>query len=127
MEMRKVLIIDDNQVTCMILTEILEKFQVHVTCFNEAESALEYLQKESGNMDLLPEIILLDINLPAMDGWDFLNEFITLHTQLVKKITVYMISSSISEHDMNKAQEYSVVKGYLVKPIAEEEIRKIVL
>lgn len=127
MEKRRVVIIDDNQVTCLILSEMLEKIQLHITCFNEAESALEYLQKEANNHGNLPDIIFLDINLPAMDGWDFLNEFIEMNTHLVKRIDIYMISSSISEHDMEKARGFSIVKGYLVKPIEENDIRKILL
>jgi CheY-like chemotaxis protein len=125
MEKRKVLIVDDNQITCLILSEILEKYQLDITCFNEAESALEYLQKESNNLNALPEIIFLDINLPAMDGWDFLNEFIELNTQIAKRINIYLISSSNSDTDMEKALTYSIVKGYLVKPLIEEDIVRI--
>ena len=73
----------------------------------------------------IPEIILLDINMPIMDGWEFLDEFTQIETH--KLITIYVVSSSIDPADMNRVDNYKSVTNYIIKPISMEILRQIML
>jgi CheY-like chemotaxis protein len=73
----------------------------------------------AANAQMLPDIILLDINMPVMDGWDFLDAYSPLHSQVAKKIRIYILSSSISESDMDKANRNPLVSRFVSKPIPE--------
>ncbi|CAM4038206.1 response regulator [Flavobacterium weaverense] len=110
-------IIDDDKLTVKLMTILISKnkFCEEIKSFYNAENALELLKQNSNNEGLLPDAILLDINMPIMDGWQFLDEFI--HLSLKKKISVFIMTSSIDPADIEKAKEYTVVKNYIEKPI----------
>ncbi|WP_299778259.1 response regulator [uncultured Formosa sp.] len=71
----------------------------------------------------IPEIILLDINMPIMDGWEFLEEFSKI--EFHKKITIYIVSSSIDPVDIRRAKRYENVSNYLIKPISVNALKNI--
>ncbi|MFT6828560.1 MAG: CheY-like chemotaxis protein, partial [Roseivirga sp.] len=71
----------------------------------------------------LPEIILLDLNMPVMDGWQFLDQFVQIPTK--KKTTIYIVTSSIDPEDLNRAKSYEAVTNYLVKPINIDTLTEI--
>ena len=72
---------------------------------------------------ILPNLILLDINMPVMDGWDFLNELQKIEEG--KNIPVVLITSSVDNHDIEKAKTYAQIKGYFTKPLPKEGINDI--
>ena len=72
-----------------------------------------------------PEILLLDLSMPIMDGWEFLEEYILLSPKLDRKITIYIISSSISPYDIDKAKSISIVTDFIIKPISKEKLIEI--
>lgn len=88
----------------------------------DALDALEPLLKQDQNM---PGVILLDINMPIMDGWQFLDKFVALNTN--PYIQIYIVSSSIDPRDIEKAKTYDIVKGYILKPISLEKIQESIL
>lgn len=71
----------------------------------------------------LPEIILLDLNMPIMDGWQFLDEFSKF--KLEKKITIFVVSSSIDSRDLEKAKTYKNVSDFMVKPISAGSLKEM--
>ncbi|MEQ8534886.1 MAG: response regulator, partial [Imperialibacter sp.] len=75
--------------------------------------------------DELPDVILLDINMPVMDGWQFLDEFVKIKPLIKKKITIYMVSSSIDEADLERAKTYEEVSDFIVKPVKAEDLEKM--
>lgn len=115
-------IIDDDSIYVFGAKKLMEftKFCEDVTVFKNGQDALTHFQNE---MDDLPCLILLDINMPIMDGWQFLNEFSKLDVS--KKIPVFMISSSIDPVDQDKAKTYPIVKDYLDKPLKIDQMEKI--
>ena len=77
------------------------------------------------NKELTPDLILLDINMPLFDGWEFLEEFKKLKHLILKPISIYIVSSSISQADINKAKFHEEVIDFLTKPIESSKIKNI--
>jgi CheY-like chemotaxis protein len=77
----------------------------------------------------LPEVIFLDLSMPIMDGWQFLDEFtsLSLKTDKTEKILIYICSSSISPHDITKAKEISSVTDFIIKPVTKDKLAEIVM
>ncbi len=123
-------IIEDNEIDQYMFKCVLNKNGVassSIQVFNNGREGCTFLHRHAGDTDKLPDVIFLDINMPLVNGWDFLDEFRKLKPQLSKKnIRIYMVSSSIDKMDMQKARISKDVTGYLVKPITHNNIREIV-
>ena len=89
--------------------------------FENGEDALIFLKENASNGDELPDYIFLDINMPYVDGWMFLEDYKDIKSSLTKSITIYMISSSIDPRDVSRAKENIDVKDYIVKPVTKEK------
>lgn len=122
-----IFIIDDDALYKLLLKKSINKlpFEVEISCYDNGEEALTGLKTIQKNNGLLPDIILLDINMPVMDGWEFLDAFKTIKSQFSKTIKIYMASSSISVNDFEKAKLYSEVLDYLVKPLNISIIKEL--
>jgi CheY-like chemotaxis protein len=120
-------IIDDDQVYVFAMKKMIigNEFCKEVITFKNGEEALNFLHSKMKDPNGLPEIIMVDINMPVMDGWEFLDEFIKLMPSLPGKITIYMISSSIRQVDIERAKMYSEVQDYIVKPLLIDNLKKI--
>jgi len=118
--MRKVFIIDDDVIHQRIAQIMIEKHHTYdsISSYTEASKALTFLQENISSPPELPDVILLDLNMPVMDGWDFLEEFKTFESKLAKKINIYIVSSSVDENDKVRAATYSSVKGFVSKPLS---------
>ncbi|QEE49685.1 response regulator [Flavobacterium alkalisoli] len=127
MKIRNLCVIDDDKIYHFLLKNLLKQNNIDVKSvfFQNGQDAIEFLSDEKNNDDL-PDLILLDVNMPIMNGWQFLEEYIKLKTNFGKDPHIYMISSSNNEVDINKAREFSgVVKDYFLKPICKEDLHKI--
>lgn len=89
--------------------------------FENGEEALTFLKKNAGDKSKLPDYIFLDINMPYVDGWMFLEDYQKLKSDLGKVITIYMISSSIDPRDVSRAKKNSDVRDYIIKPVSKEK------
>ena len=123
--MSKVFIIDDDPIHQRIAQIIIEKYQLfdEFISYTEAEKALKFLKENLKNTQSLPDIILLDLNMPVVDGWEFLEVFESLHKDLDKAIRIFIVTSSVDEKDKLRAQAYSSVKGFISKPLTPDIIR----
>lgn len=117
---KEVVLIDDDLATNFINQKIVEEANCaeRITVFQSAIDALNYLKE---NNKSVPNIILLDINMPKMNGWEFLEEYIQLPSSLRKEINVYILSTSKNNQDMEKAARIQEVKGYITKPLTAEK------
>ncbi|HET8861075.1 response regulator [Marivirga sp.] len=119
----KTLIIDDDEISIM-LTDILLKeipFFQEINSYLDGNFALENLKMEYSNE--IAYIIILDINMPLMSGWEFLEEI--KHFASHKNTSVFMLSSSTDKLDMEKAEKFELVKGFFSKPLKNENLKEM--
>jgi CheY-like chemotaxis protein len=121
-------IVDDDDLFQFVMRQHLERLEMveNIHKFSDGEQALTYIKSNLQQPDLLPELILLDVNMPYMDGWQFMREYVKLDLPADIKIKIYILSSSTHESDLQKAKEFPVLAGYLVKPLSKQTIQQIV-
>ena len=119
-------IVDDDPVYKKI-TEIRLR-QKHkatdILMFADGEEAYRFLCDHDQSEEL-PDVILLDINMPIMNGWDFLDHFRALKPFIRKSIRIYIVSSSASQSDQSRARLYQEVSDYLIKPLNENDMGRL--
>lgn len=122
--MLEVIIVDDDQIVVFIEQKMIANHDIasNPISFNEAEAALNYLneQQRKEKKDFL---IFLDINMPKMNGWDFL-DCLESHEEK-SNYHVIMVTSSINKKDKKEAEKYSMVRSFIEKPIASSDCEKI--
>ena len=121
------MLIDDNELDNFIHKKIIEseKFAGNVLIHSSAQTALDYLKKNSQNSELVPDVIFLDIIMPGMDGFGFLDEFDKLDDSVRKKPRVIMLSTSESFKDLNRANQNKYVRKFLNKPLTAEIVKAL--
>jgi CheY-like chemotaxis protein len=120
----KIFIVDDEEVSLYLTREVLALNGMEdIHNFLSAEEALDSLSK--CNDKSLPDIILLDLNMPVMDGWEFLRALAPLGSRFKEKCSIYMLTSSLSRSGESRAKENPLVAGLIYKPINSENIRLI--
>ena len=120
-------IIDDDDIYQYTITKILQSLKLNkkIIAFSDGEEALDFLIANLYNDDELPDVIFLDINMPIMDGFQFMEEYVKLKPKWNKKITIYMVSSSVDPVDIEKAKNISEISDYIIKPIKAGELQTI--
>lgn len=119
---KSIFIIDDCQLNLSIAKFIINRdsFFDKITSYSEAQKALEDIVRNSNSKILLPDVILLDLNMPVMDGWQFLDRYKEINTSLVKGIDIHILSSSTDAREIQRSKQYDCVKGFFSKPLTPE-------
>ena len=121
--LKKVILIDDDQVNNFVCESIIknENFADEVISFEYAEDALEYLKSViTDKPEDFPDLIFLDINMPGMDGWSFIDEYRKLPEDLTKDCCLFMLSSAVDRKDIICAKSHKEVKDFFSKPLSPE-------
>ena len=123
----KVMIIDDNNIDLYITKRLIIKnnFGKEVLEYNAAAEALKYLQDNQDNIPILPLIIFIDIYMPEMSGFEFLEAYDKLPATLKKYCKVFIISSTIDENDIERSHLDKNLTAFQVKPITKEFLDSI--
>jgi CheY-like chemotaxis protein len=122
-------IIDDDPIQHFIMERMLTLYLTNpvdkVTHSDNADEILKFMEVNRDNTDRLPDIIFLDLNMPIMNGWDFLERYKKLQQRLTKLITIYIVSSSVDPRDISRSKKYVSVKDYVLKPVTRPVLEKI--
>lgn len=123
----KVLLVEDDPITVMVCDRILKmnNFGDSIITKINGQEAMNYLHELINNSEALPEIIFLDINMPVMNGWDFLNELKSLKSKISAPPKVYMLSSTVDPEDSKRSKFYEEVIGFISKPLKKEHLEAI--
>ncbi len=120
-------IIDDDDIYKFTVVKTLEllEFEKNIKVFADGEEALEFLVENLNKDNELPDVIFLDINMPIMDGYQFMEEYVKIKSKLGKKTVIYMVSSSVDPVDIEKAKRISDISDYIIKPIEPGKLKSI--
>jgi len=125
----KVLIIDDDEVNNFLCKKIMElcDFSNEVHTCESVQEGMDYLKNiKAEHPDQYPDLLFLDINMPVSNGWDFLdiyNKWIQDPTK--DSLKIFMLSSSVYEEDINRAEEHPLVTKYITKPLSEDVLMQL--
>lgn len=123
-----VFFVDDDPITLMLCKKVIEKnsFSNEIVTAQNGEEAMKYFDLLSNDNKLkAPEIIFLDLNMPVMDGWEFLDGYLKkmYHTLFASKF--FVLSSTIDPTDIEKSKKYPMVKDFISKPITKEMLENV--
>ena len=130
----KILCVDDDPITLMLCRKVVEKveFAKDIITAKNGQEAIEYFdnlfeERKVNDSIVYPELVLLDLNMPVMDGWEFLESYMRKKYDSVFVSTRFIVlSSSIDPYDINRSKTYPVI-GFLSKPITKEMLENLKL
>jgi CheY-like chemotaxis protein len=120
-----VLLVDDDEINNFISIKLIKKALLNteiMACLNGKFAIDKLVEIQKHDPAKLPDYILLDINMPIMNGWEFLDEYKRLNIDPSGKTKIFIISSSVFSNDINKARSYPLVKDFISKPLNVDKI-----
>jgi CheY-like chemotaxis protein len=123
------IIIDDDEINNKLCRKVIEKTYPNavIADFTDPQEGFDYIVKKYAQTDSDEKaILLLDISMPVITAWDFLDMFEPLNERVKSRIKIHILSSSVNKNDMLRAQSNKNVEYYLIKPLTMESIRLIV-
>jgi len=123
-EINRLILIDDdvnNNYLCRYIIKSVSK-DMEILEFTSGAEGLKYLESEFNNER---QILLLDLKMPEMDGWEFLEHYAKFDSGMRDKISLYIVSSSIDPSDKSRSEENPNVKGYVTKPLTKGTVQNM--
>jgi two-component SAPR family response regulator len=123
---RKYIIVDDDSINNIICSMTIKRTlgEVNTKTFSVPEEGLAFIQNEYIK-NLQPTILFLDINMPTLTGWEFMEQFEKFSAEIKNQITIYILSSSVDQRDKDKANANTYIKGFISKPLTREMILSV--
>lgn len=117
------LVIDDDVTNNLICEYNIKNFdlQAHIRTFTQPELAFEYLKEGTEGIET---IVFLDLNMPTMTGWEFLEKFKYLDQEIKRNISFYILTSAMENGEMEEV-DYPFLKGFFSKPLSKDHLKKI--
>lgn len=124
-----IMLIDDSEIDNMVNKHILSKNNIaeNIVVQTSATDALQYLNNNlhSNHPNIIPEVILLDINMPIMNGFGFLLEFEKYPEEFKNRMQIIMLTSSVDPNDIRRSKEFVTVKSFISKPLSLDHLEVI--
>ena len=123
-----VLLIDDDKVTNFYNKRVVSKLDnfEEVNAVTNGQMALDYLNDSKNGLCKKPDLIFLDINMPAMDGWEFIEEYKKLDTTFTSSIKIVMLTTSNNPDDYKRSLTIESVDDYINKPLSTDLLSNLV-
>ncbi len=127
-KIKRVLFIDDDEATNFIHEMVIRELypNIEITVKKNGKDAIDYLKTLDDPNALLPNLIFLDINMPVMNGWEFLENYAKLNPKLKENIVAFMISTSLNPDDMKRAEENDNINAFISKPITPPSLKQLI-
>lgn len=128
LKLASVLVIDDDDISNFIYTRVISATGKvdHIESCKSGSEGLKYLERISSTPDKFPDMIFLDINMPVMSGWEFLEQYREIVPPHLQQETILCIlSSSVYKTDVEKAQSFPQVKEYVPKPLTTDSLKSL--
>lgn len=124
---RSVVIIDDDPISILVTETLMRKkdFAEDILSFERPEEALDYFQERYSAEDKLPDYIFLDVQMPVMNGWEFLKSYVALDEVVNSRKHIVMLSATFSPEDAVKAKEHELVLELITKPVNGEILARL--
>lgn len=125
MPLKTVALVDDDPIYTNAFKSILTTWRIFnpFLFFANGKEALDFIRIKEASA--LPDILLLDLNMPVMNGWVFLENFAGIAPKIGKNISIYLVSSSIWEKDLSRSQKNPLVTAFITKPVFKEKLQEI--
>ena len=126
--MKKIWIVDDDTAYVFICKHLFEKVgqkNAHVSVLNDGAVAIAQIEKLRYTPEQLPDLILLDLDMPCMDGWSFIEHFKVQKESIKKDVQIIILSSSLNYKEKKRAANCKEVSNYIVKPITASHIKAL--
>lgn len=126
--MKKILWLDDDEILNMIFNQVMKNYydQIQYSSFTEGSSALKYLEECHDKSDF-PDILFIDLKMPEMDGFEFLDHYCKNFYEKNPETKIYVLTSSIRVSELDQAKSYPCVADCLTKPISIEKLGELIL
>ena len=124
---KRVCLIDDDHIFVYGAKRLMREFDFFedLSVFNNGQDALDHFEVQSQTPETLPSVIFLDLNMPVMNGWEFLEAFLNLPGITSQDISIYIMSSSVDPRDLEKIQAHPYIKNYILKPLTTEDLENL--
>lgn len=121
-----IMIVDNDQVNSFVLKNIITRnySDAEISMFPDGADAMDHLESLENSKEEFPDVILLDIYMPVMNGFEFLEKYTKKYP--FKSTNVFAMSNSLSKEDQQRANEFTVVKGFITKPLIYNNIQFII-
>ncbi|MFM6954489.1 MAG: response regulator [Sphingobacteriaceae bacterium] len=120
-------LIDDDEIFVFAMKRLIElkKLSKEVHHFATISEAIQYFDTHKKEPSLLPDIVLIDVNLGSETGWEFIDRYTQLSKELAKETNIYMLSASTADADIARATQHPHIKAYLNKPLSKDSLELI--
>ncbi len=125
--LKQIMLIDDDEVYNFICSETIKKILniKDIITYTSSQNGLNFLAKSIADKAQLPDLIFIDINMPILDGWSFIEEYQKMSSDIAQKVLIYIQSSSVYDEDIEKSKTYAVIDGFITKPLSLAQLMEI--
>ena len=126
-KVQRAFIIDDDEVYIYAIKRLIKIQNLcdEVIVFTDGKQAVDYLEEHQNDGTKMPDVIMIDVNMPVLDGWGFIDAFQKMDLNLTNRTKLFMVSSSIDPRDVKKAKEIPLIIKYIFKPITFDELKEV--
>lgn len=120
---KRFLLVDDDSINNLIITHLLKtsvSSEIEIISFTEPARGIEFIADYKFNKEKIPTVLFLDLNMPLITGWDFLEHINKMDKKIANQFTIYILSSSVDNRDIERARAIPIVSDYLIKPLTAD-------